>query len=205
MKKKTDELKKTADRKVVPFPAIPGELDRDVRVSDLERAGDSPKLRALIREIRRCWPEDDCRCGTLYASSSQPGIGVTITIITKEGEEDKRRIEAEDYEEFATRVYNISREHGFQEWVTPRHFAHLVNHTLKPETPVTYNGIWPHEHKVHLAKNLRLEFWWDADEECRLKAHLVRGMQAVEGASFRSPEDAIGWLSVVKEIVDRSF
>lgn len=101
------------------------------------------------------------------------------------------------YDHLAKWAYDLSRTHGLQEWVTPRHFAHLVSRIL---VPCPYNGSWPHEHNVWLSKDTHLKFRWD-EEECRLVALLTENGQDSEVSEFQHAGDAVGWLSLVQRQV----
>jgi hypothetical protein len=119
---------------------------------------------------------------------------VTITMTPKDGEVARHVVHT--YEDLTEWAYAQSRVHGLQEWITPRHFVALVNQILTLDQPLAYNAAWPHEHRVELRPGVELRFEWH-EELCRLVAEVREKGQVIDSESFRNPEEAVGWLTLL--------
>jgi len=166
-------------------------------------------VRDAFRGLPAIWTQDEDD-GTLWRGevpdesdwkTGKPLVTIEIrippdyTVLTErtaEGRGEKAYVKT--YDELARWVFKLSRKYKQQEWVTPRHFCCLVNEIFAMDPPLDYKETWPHEHKVTLPNGVRFDFEWD-DEECRIVV-VVAGRG---GVGMRSPEDAIGWLSALKQ------
>jgi len=102
------------------------------------------------------------------------------------------------YEQLARWAYDQSRIRGLQDWITPRHFTHLVNRVLELSPTVQYVENWPHRHVVELPDHHHLTYQWDADL-CRLVATFSGPNGRIDHIAFREPEEALGWLAHLKD------